>query len=62
METYDVVIVGYGPVGQTLALALGRRGHRVAVLERHPELYGRARAGHIDGEMAPDGLYHRSTA
>jgi len=51
VETYDVVIVGYGPVGQTLALALGRRGHRVAVLERHPELYGRARAGHIDGEI-----------
>ena len=51
MELYDVVIVGYGPVGQALALALGRRGHRVAVLERHPELYGRARAGHIDGEI-----------
>jgi len=48
---YDVVIVGYGPVGQALALALGRRGHRVAVLERHPGLYGRARAGHIDGEI-----------
>lgn len=51
MDTYDVVIIGYGPVGQTLALALGRRGHRVAVLERHPELYGRARAGHLDDEI-----------
>ena len=51
MEPYDVAIVGYGPVGQALALALGRRGYRVAVFERHKALYGQARAGHIDGEV-----------
>ena len=51
MEPYDVAIVGYGPVGQALALALGRRGYRVAVFERHKTLYGQARAGHIDGEV-----------
>ena len=51
MEAYDVAIVGYGPVGQALALALGRRGYRVAVFERHKALYGQARAGHIDGEV-----------
>ena len=51
MEPYDVAIVGYGPVGQGLALALGRLGYRVAVFERHKALYGQARAGHIDGEV-----------
>lgn len=35
----DVVIVGYGPVGQVLAGLLGRQGHRVVVCERHPSLY-----------------------
>ncbi|AEG48142.1 monooxygenase FAD-binding protein [Sphingobium chlorophenolicum L-1] len=30
----DVVIVGAGPVGLTVALDLGRRGHRVTVLNR----------------------------
>jgi 2-polyprenyl-6-methoxyphenol hydroxylase-like FAD-dependent oxidoreductase len=50
VETVDVTIVGYGPVGQLLAAMLGQRGHRVAVFERWPELYGRARAGHLDHE------------
>jgi 2-polyprenyl-6-methoxyphenol hydroxylase-like FAD-dependent oxidoreductase len=49
-ELVDVAIVGYGPVGQVLAAMLGQRGHRVLVLERWPELYGRARAGHLDHE------------
>jgi 2-polyprenyl-6-methoxyphenol hydroxylase-like FAD-dependent oxidoreductase len=49
-EMVDVTIVGYGPVGQLLAAMLGQRGHRVAVFERWPELYGRARAGHLDHE------------
>ncbi|GAA0962296.1 bifunctional 3-(3-hydroxy-phenyl)propionate/3-hydroxycinnamic acid hydroxylase MhpA [Streptomyces rhizosphaericus] len=48
---YDVVLIGYGPVGQTLAALLGQAGHRVAVLERWPRLYGRARAGHVDHEI-----------
>jgi 2-polyprenyl-6-methoxyphenol hydroxylase-like FAD-dependent oxidoreductase len=51
VTTYDVVQVGYGPVGQTTAALLGAAGHRVAVLERHPELYGLPRAGHIDDEV-----------
>jgi 2-polyprenyl-6-methoxyphenol hydroxylase-like FAD-dependent oxidoreductase len=51
VEDADVVIVGYGPVGQTLAGLLGRQGHRVVVLERWPDPYGRARAGHVDHEI-----------
>ena len=35
----DVVIVGYGPVGQALAALLGRAGHRVVVFERFQEIY-----------------------
>lgn len=48
---FDVAIVGYGPVSQTLTGLLAKRGHKVVALERYPTLYGRARAGHIDGEI-----------
>src|SRR3954447_24802404 len=48
----DVAIVGYGPVGQTAAILLGRLGHRVAVFERWPSLYPRPRAVHYDDEIA----------
>ncbi|MEU6187570.1 bifunctional 3-(3-hydroxy-phenyl)propionate/3-hydroxycinnamic acid hydroxylase [Nocardia sp. NPDC047038] len=47
---YDVVIVGLGPTGLTLANLLGRRGISVLVLEREPEYYGLARAVYTDDE------------
>ncbi len=49
-DVYDVVIVGLGPTGLTLAHGLGQRGHRVLVLEREPQFYGNARAVYTDGE------------
>jgi 2-polyprenyl-6-methoxyphenol hydroxylase-like FAD-dependent oxidoreductase len=47
----DVVIVGCGPVGATLAVLLGQLGHRVVVLERWPESYSLPRAVHFDHEV-----------
>jgi len=52
MDTYDVAIVGYGPVGQLLSILLGQRGHRVVVLERFPGPYPLPRAVHFDHEIA----------
>jgi flavoprotein hydroxylase len=50
-EGVDVAIVGYGPVGQTLAILLGQRGWRVQVIERWPEPYALPRAVHFDHEV-----------
>lgn len=36
VKSFDVVINGGGPVGMALAIDLGQRGHRVAVIERYP--------------------------
>ena len=49
-DSYDVVVVGLGPTGLTLAHCLGQRGHSVLVLEREPQFYGNARAVYTDGE------------
>ncbi|MDR3416411.1 MAG: bifunctional 3-(3-hydroxy-phenyl)propionate/3-hydroxycinnamic acid hydroxylase [Nevskia sp.] len=46
----DVVIAGLGPTGLVLAHILGKRGHRVVVLEREPRFYGNARAVYTDDE------------
>lgn len=50
-DVYDVVIVGYGPVGATLANLLVQQGLSVAILEREASVYHLARAGHIDAEV-----------
>ncbi len=49
---YDIAVVGYGPVGQTAAILMGRLGYRVGVFERWPRLYPRPRAVHYDDEVA----------
>jgi 2-polyprenyl-6-methoxyphenol hydroxylase-like FAD-dependent oxidoreductase len=50
IDEFDVIIVGYGPVGRLLALKLGKRGHRVLVLERQKATYFLPRAVHVDDE------------
>lgn len=50
-DTYDLAIVGYGPVGQLLALIMGRKGYRVAVYERWETLYPLPRAVFHDHEI-----------
>ncbi|MBC2663515.1 bifunctional 3-(3-hydroxy-phenyl)propionate/3-hydroxycinnamic acid hydroxylase [Novosphingobium flavum] len=49
--TYDVVIVGCGPVGALAANLLGREGLSVLVLEKELEHYPLPRAVHLDHEM-----------
>jgi flavoprotein hydroxylase len=51
-EALDVAIVGYGPVGQTLAILLGQRGWRVGVFEKQPAAYPLPRAVHFDHHVA----------
>jgi len=49
-EEFDVVIVGRGPVGATLANLLGLCGLRTLVLEREARTYHLPRAVHFDDE------------
>lgn len=49
--TYDVVIVGCGPVGALAANLLGRQGLTVLVLEKDLTHYPLPRAVHLDHEM-----------
>lgn len=47
---FDVLIVGAGPTGSTLALILAQRGLDVAVVDREADIYALPRAAHIDSE------------
>ena len=46
----DVIIIGYGPVGATLAAFLGQQKWRVTVIEREMNIYRQPRALHLDDE------------
>jgi 2-polyprenyl-6-methoxyphenol hydroxylase-like FAD-dependent oxidoreductase len=48
----DVAIVGAGPVGQTLALLLGRQGRRVQLFEAQATPFPLPRAVHLDHQAA----------
>jgi 3-(3-hydroxy-phenyl)propionate hydroxylase len=50
-NTYDVAVIGYGPVGVTAANLLGQMGLRVLVVERDADVYSRARAISTDEEV-----------
>ena len=47
----DVLIAGYGPVGETLAALLGKAGVGTLVVERDREVYRYPRAAHFDHEI-----------
>jgi 3-(3-hydroxy-phenyl)propionate hydroxylase len=49
--SYDVLIVGYGPVGATLAALLARHGLSVAVVEQADGVYDKPRAITLDHEV-----------
>jgi 2-polyprenyl-6-methoxyphenol hydroxylase-like FAD-dependent oxidoreductase len=50
-EVQDIIQIGLGPVGLTMAALIGQSGHTATVVERQPNLYGLPRAGHIDHEI-----------
>jgi 3-(3-hydroxy-phenyl)propionate hydroxylase len=45
---YEVIVVGFGPTGVSAANFLGAYGLKTLVLERTPDVYGRARAVTVD--------------
>ena len=50
LSTYDVAIVGYGPVGAVFANLLAKGGLKVAVVERSAAIYDKPRAVALDHE------------
>lgn len=52
VESADVVVVGYGPVGKLLSITLGRAGHQVLVVDRQQRGYPLPRAVTHDAEFA----------
>lgn len=52
MSVEDVVIVGDGPVGQTLAILLAEKGWQVTIVDRWSEPYTMSRAVAFDSEAA----------
>lgn len=46
--TFDVAIIGFGPVGALLTGLLGKLGLRVLVIEKEEEVFPLPRAAHVD--------------
>ena len=49
--SFDVIIVGRGPAGPVMAATMQQAGHGVAAVERHRDLHGLPRAGHVGHEV-----------
>lgn len=47
---YDLIIIGFGPTGATLANIMGQYGWKVAVIEKEGAVYPHPRATHGDDE------------
>lgn len=47
----DVAVIGYGPVGATLAGLLAGRGVNTIVIDRETDIYPLPRAAHVDHEI-----------
>ena len=39
-KKYDVIVIGFGKAGKTLAAHVAAKGHTVAVIEKDPKMYG----------------------
>jgi 2-polyprenyl-6-methoxyphenol hydroxylase-like FAD-dependent oxidoreductase len=50
--TWDIIIVGAGPVGQTLAALIGQSGHTALVIEKQKTPYGLPRAVHYTPDVS----------
>ena len=51
MDSFDVAIVGMGPVGAAAAILFAHAGLNVAVIERDKDVYALPRAVAMDGEI-----------
>ena len=51
MDTYDIAIIGMGPVGSAAAILFADAGLKVAAFERDMEVYPLPRAVGMDGEV-----------
>ncbi|WP_457826186.1 FAD-dependent oxidoreductase, partial [Staphylococcus aureus] len=40
MKNYDIVIIGFGKAGKTLAKTAASQGKTVAMIEQSPKMYG----------------------
>ena len=47
----DVAVVGFGPVGATVAGLLAQHGHDVVVIDRDSDIYALPRAAHLDQDV-----------
>ena len=44
MNVFDVIIIGFGKGGKTLAAEFAKRGQKVAIIERSEKMYKIGRA------------------